>query len=61
MDSYEARSLAILNVNSILVISQSIFLDWFQIDSKQTRLIQTIVLIVQFWIDFGSILIEVLI
>jgi len=61
MDSYEARALAILNVDSILVISQSIFLDWFQIDSNKTRLIQTIVLIVQFWIDFGSILIEVLI
>jgi hypothetical protein len=35
------------------------FLDWFQIDSNKTKLIQTIVLIVQLWIDFGSILTEV--
>jgi hypothetical protein len=37
------------------------FLDWFQMDSNQIKLIKTIVLIVQFGIDFGSILIEVLI
>jgi hypothetical protein len=30
-------------------------------DYNKIKFIQTIVLIVQFWIDFGSILIEVLI